>query len=253
MLSALAVLGVGIPFAGHFESKVGVLAGGALVLGAVALVFAAWWWSFVLSGRNLIERAEGLDLLEAVSGPFRTVSLVRGSCDGRAVRVYRDRVEVEVAAPRTSSVDSTVLAGLARASDANAAVQAAAATLEAAGVRAVEMWPNVVVIRGGTGPAVELARAAVEVALASAKIRFSGASARGAASCPFCHEAVGSVAHSPSLRCGDCDTLHHAECWREHGGCAIFSCRRAPKSRAASPEAAPPKEEPSVAPQRGRA
>lgn len=46
--------------------------------------------------------------------------------------------------------------------------------------------------------------------------------------CPFCREELQSNAMT---RCAQCGTFHHASCWSDHGGCAIFGCpQRAPQS-----------------------
>lgn len=36
--------------------------------------------------------------------------------------------------------------------------------------------------------------------------------------------------------CPDCASPHHAECWTENGGCAIYGCPRAPTTLKAEPE-----------------
>jgi hypothetical protein len=45
--------------------------------------------------------------------------------------------------------------------------------------------------------------------------------------CPYCKE----KATDDTVRCGKCGAEHHAECFTEHGGCAIFGCERAPSGR----------------------
>ncbi len=39
--------------------------------------------------------------------------------------------------------------------------------------------------------------------------------------CPYCR---GGLANSVTRRCGSCGTLHHQNCWSDHGRCAIFGC-----------------------------
>lgn len=39
--------------------------------------------------------------------------------------------------------------------------------------------------------------------------------------CPYCRNALESATMTRCLQCG---TPHHAACWTEHGGCAIFGC-----------------------------
>ena len=52
--------------------------------------------------------------------------------------------------------------------------------------------------------------------------------------CPFCHAAV-TPATEPSVACATCVARHHAECWREHGGCSACGegapLRRPPRPR----------------------
>ncbi len=52
--------------------------------------------------------------------------------------------------------------------------------------------------------------------------------------CPFCHAAV-TPAAEPSVACAACVARHHAECWREHGGCSACGegapLRRPPRPR----------------------
>jgi hypothetical protein len=45
--------------------------------------------------------------------------------------------------------------------------------------------------------------------------------------CPYCKE----TATEGTVRCERCGAEHHAECFTEHGGCAIFGCERAPSGR----------------------
>jgi Inner membrane protein CreD len=39
--------------------------------------------------------------------------------------------------------------------------------------------------------------------------------------CPYCK---GTLEASETFRCGRCNTAHHALCWSDHGGCAIYGC-----------------------------
>jgi hypothetical protein len=43
-----------------------------------------------------------------------------------------------------------------------------------------------------------------------------------AATCPYCR--AGLLAGEPSTACPRCETEHHAECYRENGGCTVFGC-----------------------------
>lgn len=46
-----------------------------------------------------------------------------------------------------------------------------------------------------------------------------------AAPCPYC----GTRDHEPVLRCHTCGVPHHAECWRENGGCTVYACAGRPR------------------------
>ncbi len=41
--------------------------------------------------------------------------------------------------------------------------------------------------------------------------------------CPFCREQL-SEDHPDLVSCDSCRTLHHGECFAEHGGCTIYGC-----------------------------
>lgn len=44
--------------------------------------------------------------------------------------------------------------------------------------------------------------------------------------CPYCRYPI---KHGSRIRrCSRCGTYHHAECWRENGGCTTYGCSRAP-------------------------
>ncbi|MBX3472227.1 MAG: hypothetical protein KF878_35695 [Planctomycetes bacterium] len=49
--------------------------------------------------------------------------------------------------------------------------------------------------------------------------------------CPFCHDGLGDEEATP---CPGCRTPHHADCWSEGGGCAIFGCGAGPVRERAS-------------------
>jgi hypothetical protein len=46
--------------------------------------------------------------------------------------------------------------------------------------------------------------------------------------CPFCHDGLG---EADARTCEACDTVHHAACWDENGGCSVFACARGPEAR----------------------
>lgn len=45
---------------------------------------------------------------------------------------------------------------------------------------------------------------------------------REALVCPFCKDAVGAA--SEHVECTKCGTWHHAACFQEYSGCAVFGC-----------------------------
>lgn len=48
--------------------------------------------------------------------------------------------------------------------------------------------------------------------------------------CPICQTKV--AAGEPVVECPECRTEHHADCWEENGGCAIYGCPRVPPTEA---------------------
>lgn len=48
---------------------------------------------------------------------------------------------------------------------------------------------------------------------------------RAPSRCPFCHEGLEDTPERARVRCGACDTPHHAPCWEESGRCSAFSCQ----------------------------
>jgi hypothetical protein len=44
--------------------------------------------------------------------------------------------------------------------------------------------------------------------------------------CPYCRFPLKEGAEV--ARCGDCGSVHHAECWRDNGGCAVLACASGP-------------------------
>lgn len=53
----------------------------------------------------------------------------------------------------------------------------------------------------------------------------------GARHCAYCKEPFQALL--PVVLCSSCGTPHHSECFRLHGGCAVFGCRRSVASREA--------------------
>lgn len=200
-------------------------------------------------GAHLRRRARGLDPSAVVRDPLGLPYMVRGLLDGREVRLYRGKIEVDVTPPLTGRLGARALRGLAdgpvaaagRSSFAGSAdARRAAARLVRWGVRGLELGERKVVIHGGRGRAAVLARHALAVALAPARIRFSPSRAHGA-DCPYCRQPTGTHREGPLMRCDACDGQHHADCWNDHGGCAVFRCRRGPPpERVARPALTPP-------------
>jgi hypothetical protein len=48
--------------------------------------------------------------------------------------------------------------------------------------------------------------------------------------CPYCHQAL--TEDRALAVCGECGAAHHADCWRENGGCAVVACAGGPKAAA---------------------
>jgi TM2 domain-containing membrane protein YozV len=45
--------------------------------------------------------------------------------------------------------------------------------------------------------------------------------------CPYCRTAI-ETAPEEELLCAGCGTPHHADCYKENGGCTVFGCGKAP-------------------------
>src|SRR5215469_805499 len=48
-----------------------------------------------------------------------------------------------------------------------------------------------------------------------------------AAVCPYCRTPIDAAA-GEELLCSGCGTPHHADCYKENGGCTVFGCANAP-------------------------
>ena len=219
---------------------VGLLLGLAILLGigvpaAFGIITGLMFWE----GRQLTQRAAGLIGIEIVKSPLRVAYLVRGKDQGHEVRVFRNRVEVSLSQiPFSISLDKTELRAIgrekrpvfARSPGAAAAAREAARKLLALGVTRVVLnaLDGRVVAYGGQGLASEVARSAMTLALAPQRIRCKPIVRHEGRGCPYCHGPLGSQVQTPSVRCLGCDTLQHTECWREHGGCAVFRCPKEP-------------------------
>jgi hypothetical protein len=230
------------------QSKIGIWAL-ILMLGVgIPLAILGLAWRSASTGKRMRTRGEDLDLLEVVRGPLRSTSIVRGECERRVVRIFRDRIEVELAAPLPGHLDREGLATLGDPESADSspyagtpAARAAGASLAALGVTSVEIGATKVIAHGGTARATVLIPHLVELALAPATIRFAPMTSKECG-CPFCKQPIDSVLRSPVVRCPACEAQHHVECWQDHGGCSVFRCRRAPQGERAerAPEAPTP-------------
>ncbi len=213
----------------------------------IPLLIVSVFLAYVAQGRLLRARAEGLEAAEEVRGPLGVGYLIRGEQEGRAVRVLRDRVEVAVDSPLVHVLDRPLLRALAAGELPAEHPLAGPRTLQAAvrrlldrGVTELELDGRKAIARGGEAPAARLVADLVAVAQAPLRIRFA-VSPPAASGCPYCRGPLEPITVAPRVRCSACDAVHHAECWREHGGCAVFRCRRAPvegRERAAVDEGA---------------
>jgi len=227
--AGLAIIGMCV-LALEFPAATLPLLGVAAVLGAL-VVIPRWG--------TVTRRAEGIGAVELVKGPGGWVGAARGEVAGRPVRIYPDRIEVEVPTGEPARLGPDELRALARAfpvGEDDGRGEAAVA-LRAAGVQEVRAADGRLVVRSRRGRARDLVPAALRVTgLGAVRAAVAGAQE----TCPYCHDGLGSLLEAPTLRCTGCDSLHHVECWREHGGCALQGCRRAPRrDAAATPPGAP--------------
>lgn len=221
---ALIVLGMDLRSGGLLIVALMLLGGGVpatLVHLLRALLSAA---------SDLEARAAGLEPVSVVGGAFGPY-LVRGRLGEHEVRVFRDRVLVEAEAGHLACGRSglgQIARGLV---PAFAGGSEAARELLALGVRTVSSDGRRVLVTGSQLPALEVVTLALELARAGMRVRVRPAIAGHGAGCPYCHAALGSVREEATVRCPGCDVRQHAECWKDHGGCAVHGCRRAPASR----------------------
>jgi hypothetical protein len=209
-----------------------LLALGLLTPGLLLLAVRAW----LRATFGLEARALGLEPREAVLGGLGAPILVRGRVNGREVRVHRDRIEVEVVAGRVGGAPTLLLlreqlAQIARgewarfaplAGPAERLVRAGVTRIQCDGTRALAWGPGLV--------ALEVLDPALALVEGFAPLRVRPRA--GEEGCPYCHAAVGGPAVEAAVRCPACDVRQHAECWREHGGCAVHGCARGPAAAA---------------------
>jgi hypothetical protein len=232
VLVPLLVLGY-LVFGGSLHAeRGGVLLGVILViLPLFALVGAGVLFRRAyVNHKRLLESASLLRTPQTVRGPFGLTYMVRGLLDGRSVCVSIDRVEIDAEPPRhlrLAAAEGLLAASLGHGDfGSRDDARSAAARLLARGVLAVETRAGKVVVEGGSGSIQERVEDAMLVAMAPALIR---SREPGGRDCPYCHQALGSVLQEAAMRCPACEVVHHAECWSEHGGCAVHRCERSPR------------------------
>ena len=59
----------------------------------------------------------------------------------------------------------------------------------------------------------------------------------GPSSCPICQMVI--APDEPMHPCPTCNQAHHADCWKEMGGCSIYGCSAAPETAKEAPTSAP--------------
>jgi hypothetical protein len=180
--------------------------------------------------RNVTERS--------FTSAFGRLLHVRGFVDGIPVRVSLRRIEVDVASPVHALLETGDVRAIAAGAPPDHALvflgkpEAARAATDllalAPGARlAVGRASTIVEDLGGAGDAAALARAAIALARSPALVQ----AANAFASCPFCKDAVSPGEAEGTVRCPTCGALHHADCWRDHGGCSIHGCPRGGPTR----------------------
>src|SRR5262245_5930943 len=45
--------------------------------------------------------------------------------------------------------------------------------------------------------------------------------------CPYCKEPT--LPNGVAIKCSDCKTLFHSDCWRQYGKCSIYGCSGKPQ------------------------
>lgn len=224
-LSLLA--GVGLVWLGHALRSPGLVGAALVVLfGATPAALAGAIRAFLVASFGLDRRARGLAPCEVVRGPLGSPYLVRGLLEGNPVRVFRDRIEVEASAPAALLGHEQLLAAAAGQLARWAGAEEAAARLLEVGVTHLSCDGARVRAWGRGLAAAEVAPAALALVRAPARVR-ARPRAQGSG-CPYCHAALERDLRQPAVRCPGCDVRQHAECWREHGGCAVHGCRRGP-------------------------
>ncbi|HBP18966.1 MAG TPA: hypothetical protein DEA08_14410 [Planctomycetes bacterium] len=186
------------------------------------------------AGSVVRRRCRGLPEVRFSRTLFRTVYRGEFEHSGHGVQVFRDRVRVRVDAPSAAFTRADLRRLFRDESPSPYAVaRASARQLVWAGVTTLRVNEGWLELRGPLlGSLSEVVQHALELATAPARIRVRPQSRTR--DCPFCHQGLPGKGGEPgpTVRCVGCDTLHHAECWQDHGGCAVFSCRKSPQERA---------------------
>lgn len=211
----------------------------------LVLIGAAATGSWLRAGRRLELRcpSEGVRFVRL---PWGVVS-ARFEVDGHQVTATRTATAVRVDCPGPLRLDRDALREIARdphSRPAYAPAAEAAQQLLFGEVQALEFDRDQLVIVGGDAEITSLVRAAVELAQAPSRLGLQPRTREHARGCPYCHQALDDLVGHPTVRCSGCDSLSHTECWKEHGGCAVFACRKGPRSDEASPRergASPPR------------
>ncbi len=210
------------------------------ILGTVVLIWALLL-AFVglLGGQPEVVVAVGVAgailalVITYVIGIVRGVGGTSGTFEGHAYRIVRGVVMLDTPAhePATlgrrelEEIASGVVSSRVGSFAAKPEFRRAVETLLASG-RETVLFLDLTGIRfeGYTrGDRDELLRALVKLAGPG----FILARHAGPGVCPYCKE----TAVEDTVRCGKCGAEHHAACFTEHGGCAIFGCERAPSGR----------------------
>ncbi len=181
-----------------------------------------------------------------VRGPFGIALLARGTVDGVPVTISRSGIDLDTHASRALVLGKRELRAIARGETdeplvgelaRNPALREAAGRLLALSAH-VHVEAKRTTIRGVNPRAAESAvRAAIALVRGGALVR--GATA--GSTCPYCKDRLQPRESEGVIRCPSCDSLHHTDCWREHGGCSVHGCLRVPgevpsRSRVARPD-----------------
>lgn len=207
--------------------------------------------------RRLLATTEGLDGRGFTLDRDGFVVSVTGTLGGTVVRASPREVRIDHGCGRAVFLDADALRDLAHgpagvrpahaAFAARAEGRRAAARLLEAGGRRVRVELAESLVRVSQLPshakAADVAVHALALALAPTFLR---ARAAQPGTCPYCKAATSWREDDGLFRCPDCESTHHATCWREHGGCAIHGCRRSPRREGSVAPHAPPGTEPSL-------